>query len=76
MDGLHWRDLYAKMPAILHHNIAFLTFLGFLGRSDINRNNPICVALPKVAKASTIRVAVAGVIAGIITFTFANVSTT
>jgi hypothetical protein len=31
--------------------------------------------LPKVAKASTIRVAVIGVIAGIITLTFANENT-
>jgi len=76
MNGLHWRDLYAKIPAIMHRDIAFLTFLGFLGRSDINRNNPICVALPKVAKASTIRVAGAGIIAGIIAFTFADVNTT
>ncbi len=39
-----------------------------------NRNAPICVALSKVAKASTISVAVAGVIAGIIALTFANVN--
>jgi hypothetical protein len=41
--------------------------LGHLGHSDINRNNPICVASPKVAKARTISVAVACVIAGVIT---------
>jgi len=41
----------------------------------INRNNPICVALPKVAKASTIHVAVASIIAGVITLTFANGNT-
>jgi hypothetical protein len=40
-----------------------------------NRNDPICVALSKVAKASTISVAVAGIIAGVITLTFANVNT-
>jgi hypothetical protein len=66
MDDLHWRDLYAKTPTILHRNIAFLNCLGYLGRSDIKRNNPICVASPQVAKASTICVAVAGIIAGII----------
>jgi hypothetical protein len=30
----------------------YCTCLGHLGRSDINRNNPICVATPKVAKVS------------------------
>jgi hypothetical protein len=40
-----------------------------------NRNDPICVKLPKVAKASIIRVAVAGVIVGVITLTFANGNT-
>jgi hypothetical protein len=39
-----------------------------------NRNDPICVMSPKVAKASTIRVTVAGGIAGVITLTFANVN--
>jgi len=40
-----------------------------------NRNDPICVELPKVAKASTIYVAVAGIIVGIIAITFANGNT-
>ncbi len=40
-----------------------------------NRNDPICIASSKVAKASTISVAVAGVIASIIALTFANVNT-
>jgi hypothetical protein len=31
-----------------------LTCLDHLGRRDIDRNNPICVASPKVAKASRI----------------------
>jgi hypothetical protein len=39
-----------------------------------NRNDPICVTSPKVAKASTIHVTVAGSIAGVITLTFANVN--
>ncbi len=39
-----------------------------------NRNDTIFVASSKVAKASTISVAVAGVIAGIIALTFANVN--
>jgi hypothetical protein len=40
-----------------------------------NSNDPICVASPKVAKASTIRIAVAGDIAGVIALTFANGNT-
>jgi hypothetical protein len=40
-----------------------------------NRNDPICVASSKVAKASTISVAVAGIIAGVIALTFVNVNT-
>ncbi len=39
-----------------------------------NRNGPICVMSYKVAKASTISVAVTGIIAGVITLTFANVN--
>jgi hypothetical protein len=37
MDGLHWRDLYAKTPAISRRNIAFLTCLGHLGRHNTDR---------------------------------------
>jgi len=40
----------------------------------INRNNPICVASPKVAKSSTISVTVAGIIVGVIALNFANVN--
>ncbi len=40
-----------------------------------NINDPICVASPKVAKASTICVAVASIITGIIALTFANGNT-
>jgi hypothetical protein len=40
-----------------------------------NRNDPICVASSKVAKASTISVAVANIISGVISLTFANVNT-
>ncbi len=40
-----------------------------------NRNDPICVMSSKVAKASTISVAVASIIMGIIALTFANVNT-
>jgi hypothetical protein len=40
-----------------------------------NRNDLICVTLPKMAKARTMHVAVAGIIAGIIVLTFANGNT-
>jgi hypothetical protein len=42
-----------------------------------NRNDPICVVSPKMAKASTtcVAVAVAGVIAGTIALTFVNGNT-
>jgi hypothetical protein len=53
MDGLHWRDLYAKMPAISHRNTAFLTCLGHVEQRDTDRIISIYVATPKVAKAST-----------------------
>jgi hypothetical protein len=42
---------------------ATVTHLYLPWHRDINRNNPICVASPKVAKASTISVAVASIIA-------------
>ncbi len=40
-----------------------------------NRNDPICVASSKVAKASTTSVAVTGIIEGGIALTFSNVNT-
>ncbi len=42
---------------------------------NIDRIVSIYVATPKVAKASTIRVAVAGIIVGVIALTFANGNT-
>jgi hypothetical protein len=59
MDHLHWRMLRDNAS----DSDMYCTCLGHLGHSDINRNNPICVASPKVAMASTmVTVAVAGVI--------------
>ncbi len=49
MDDLHWRDLYAKTPAISCRDIAFLTCLGHLGWRDTDRIISICVATLKVA---------------------------
>jgi len=63
------------MPAILQCDITFLTCLGYLGCSDINRNNPICVASPKVDMASTMVVAIVGVFACDIALNIANVNT-
>ncbi len=40
-----------------------------------NINDPFYVVLPKVAKASAIHVAVAGIIKGVIVLTFANANT-
>ncbi len=48
---LQWWSLYAKMLAILCY---LLTWLSHLWRRETNRNDPICVVPPKVAKASTV----------------------
>ncbi len=50
----HWRCFKAKMPTTVAHDIYHCTCLGHLGWYDTNRNDPICVTLPKVAKASTV----------------------
>ena len=44
----------AIMPVILQVISPLPYFPWHLGRCDVNRNDPICVALPKVAKASTV----------------------
>jgi hypothetical protein len=54
-------------------NIAGIIPLFLLPLAD--RNDPISVALPKVAKASTVFVPVAGIIMGVIVLTFANGNT-
>jgi hypothetical protein len=41
------------MPATVTCAIYHCTCLGHLGPCETNRNDPICVATPKVAKAST-----------------------
>jgi hypothetical protein len=64
MDRLHWR---------CKHDVARDVSPYLLNLA--NRNDPICVVSPKVAKASTTRVAVAGIIAGVIALTFANGNT-
>jgi hypothetical protein len=67
MDHLHWRCYFGKN---IGNRDNVCSCLGYLGRCNKNRNNPICVAQPKVAKARTMMsvacllpVAVAGVIA-------------
>ncbi len=60
------------MPVIMPAT-ATLTVLA-LAR-DTDRIVSIYVATPKVAKASTIRIAVASIIAGVIALTFANGNT-
>jgi hypothetical protein len=47
MDHLHWRCYFVKMlPTATEYVLALATLGG-------NRNNPICFAPPKVAKART-----------------------
>jgi hypothetical protein len=46
----HWQ-FFAKTSAISQHGFATFTYLGHLGKCDTNGNDPIYVALPKVAKA-------------------------
>jgi hypothetical protein len=52
MDCLHWRMLCDNARDNTVDSDTYCTCLGHLGHSDINRNNPICVAMPKVAKVS------------------------
>ncbi len=42
------------MPEISQRDIVFLTCPGHFRRRNLNRIDPICIALPKVAKASTV----------------------
>ncbi len=72
MDHLHWRRLHDNAS---NSDSYYLLALATLGVATKNRNIPICVASPMVAKESTISVAVAGIIAGIIILTFANGNT-
>jgi hypothetical protein len=51
-DHLHWQMLCDNARDNAGDSDTYCTWLGQLGHSDINRNNPICVATPKVAKAS------------------------
>jgi hypothetical protein len=52
MDNLHWQMLRDNARDNAGDSDMYCAFLGNLGRSNINRNNPICVPTPKVAKAS------------------------
>jgi hypothetical protein len=52
MDHLHWQTLCDNARDNAGDSDTYCTCLGHLGHSDIKRNNPICVAMPKVAKAS------------------------
>jgi hypothetical protein len=51
MDHLHWRTLRDNAGDNAGDSDTYCTCLGHLGYNDIKRNNPICVAMPKVAKA-------------------------
>ncbi len=50
MDHLHWQTLCDNAGDNAGNSYTYCTCLGHLGCSDINRNNPICVDKPKVAK--------------------------
>ncbi len=48
------RKYQLNCNTILPHDFAYLSCLGHLGRCETNRNDPNCVVLPKVDKASTV----------------------
>jgi hypothetical protein len=75
MDRLHWQRLCDNARDNAGNSNTYSTCLGHLGQHHTDRIVSIYVATPKVAKASTIRVSVAGIITGIITLTFANGNT-
>jgi hypothetical protein len=52
----HHKALFplVKVSAIMLARVTVTTCLGHLGHSDTKKNDPICVALPKVAKGSTV----------------------
>ncbi len=72
MDRLHWWTLHDNACDNAGDSNTHCTCLGHLKQCDTERIVSIYVATPKVAKANTICVAVAGIIAGIIMLTFAN----
>jgi hypothetical protein len=58
MDQLHWQNLLAKLSVTVtcnsHVTVVTVLALATLGSTMLYRNYPICVAQPKVAKASTV----------------------
>ncbi len=65
-------ESYAITPAIMQVTATLIVLaLAF----DTDRIVSIYVSMPKVAKTSTIRVAVASIIAGLVTLTFTNGNT-
>ena len=63
------------MPNTNYVTVTTVLALATLGGGAKNRNDPISVALPKMAKASTSMSLSHGVVASIIALTFANVNT-
>ena len=47
-------NLRVKMPAAATRDSHYCACLDHLGGHDTNRNDPICVILPKLARASTV----------------------
>jgi hypothetical protein len=53
-DRLHWRSLLANCQRQQHATVTTVLALATLGSATKNRNDPICVVPPNVAKARTI----------------------
>jgi hypothetical protein len=77
-----WLAKPAGKIIIMHHSFNGIVYISDVKRDVApylltlaNRNDPICVVSSKVTKASTICVAVAGIIAGVIVPTFAKENT-
>jgi hypothetical protein len=64
--------LLANLLVVSHHDYATIAYLGFLGWCDTNRNISISVALPKVAKASTVVTAVSNIFGSVFVLNFYN----
>ncbi len=62
--------LVKLLVTVTHVTVTTVLALATLGGATINRNDPICVTPPRVAKASK-----EGDITGIIALSFANVNT-
>ena len=72
MDHLHWQMLCDNTRDNAGDSDTYCTCLGHLWRYYTDMIVSIYITVPEVAKASTIRVAVASIIVGDIALTFAK----